>query len=50
VVKDIETTEEEWNDKEPPAIDDHRKAMEKLKNNKLPGPDNIIAERYKQSR
>jgi hypothetical protein len=32
VEKDVERTEQEWNDKEPPAIYG-RKAMEKLKNN-----------------
>jgi len=36
--------------KEPSAIYNDRKAMEKLKNNKLPGPDNIIAEQCKQNR
>jgi hypothetical protein len=50
VEKDIERTEEEWNDKQPSAIYDDRKAVEKLKNNKSPGPDNIIAEQCEQNR
>ena len=31
--KDIERTEEQWNENEPPTTDFVRKAIEKLKNN-----------------
>lgn len=45
--KDIKRTGEQWNENMPPTIDDVRKATERLKNNRLPGPDNIIAQLLK---
>jgi len=45
--KDTERTQEEWNDNKPPTIDNVRRAIERLKNNRLPGPDSIIAELLK---
>ena len=46
--KDIERTGEQWNENMPPTIDDVRKATERLKNKRLPGPDNIIAKLLKK--
>jgi hypothetical protein len=45
--KVTERTEEEWNDNKPPTIDNVRRAIERLKNNRSPGPDSIIAELLK---
>ena len=45
--KVIERTEEQWNENMPPTID-VRKATERLKNNILPRPDNIIAQLLKK--
>jgi hypothetical protein len=45
--KDTERTEEESNDNKPPTIDNGRRAIERLKNNRTPGPDSIIAELLK---
>jgi len=33
----------------PPTIDDVRKATERLKNKRLPGPENIIAQLLKKT-
>jgi len=48
VERDIERTEE-WNNNgpHPPTIDDVRKAIGRLKNNRSPGSSNIIAELLK---
>jgi hypothetical protein len=45
--KEMEGIEGEYNENEPPTIDDVRKAIHKLKNNRSPVPDNIIAELVK---
>lgn len=45
--KDTERTEEEWNGNKPPTIDNVRRAIKRLKNDKLPGPDSIIAKLLK---
>ena len=42
-VKDIERTEDEWNENKPPTVD-VRRAIERPKNNKSLGPDSTIAE------
>jgi hypothetical protein len=39
-----EETEEQQNENEAPKIDEVKKAIERLKSNRSPGPDNIIAE------
>jgi hypothetical protein len=45
--KDNERTEEEWNDNKPPTIDNVRRAIERLKNNRSTEPDSIITELLK---
>jgi len=45
--KDTERTEEERSDNKPPTIDNVRRAIERLKNKRSPGPDSIIAELLK---
>jgi hypothetical protein len=37
--KDTEGREEQWNKNELPTADDVRRAAERLKNNRSPGPD-----------
>jgi hypothetical protein len=39
--KDTERTEEQRNENELPKTDDVRRAVERLKNSRSPGPDNI---------
>jgi len=45
--KDTERTEEVCNDNKPPTIDNVRSAIERLKNNRAPGSESIIAELLK---
>jgi hypothetical protein len=42
-----EEIEEQWNENEAPKTDEVKKATERLKSNRSPGPDNIIAELLK---
>jgi hypothetical protein len=45
--KEIEGIEEQWNENESTLINDDRKAIDRLKNNRSPGPDMIIVELHK---
>jgi hypothetical protein len=45
--KAIERREKQWNKNEPPTIDDDRKDTQRLKSDRLSGPDNITAQLLK---
>lgn len=46
-VQEINEVEEMKNENEYPTIEDTKDATEKLKNNRSPGPENMISELFK---